>query len=286
MNKNKQNIGVVGAGTMGNGIAHVFSLCQDIQNVYLVDVDENILSNSINNIKINLSRQLKKGLINQVLLDEALEKINCSTNIEILKNCNLIIEAVKEDLEVKKKIFKKFDYICDDNTIFASNTSSISITSISNTIDKKSNVIGMHFMNPVPIMKLVEIIKGEYTSESTLDRTLEYVKLINKVAVQCNDSPGFVSNRILMPMINEAAHTLMEGVAEPQAIDDIMKLGMGHPMGPLKLADLIGIDVCVYIMDVLYEGFKNEKYKACPILLDMVKNNKLGVKSKIGFYTY
>ena len=286
MNKNKQNIGIVGAGTMGNGIAHVFSLCQDIQNVYLVDVDENILSNSINNIKINLSRQLKKGLINQVLLDEALEKINCSTNIEILKHCNLIIEAVKEDLEVKKIIFKKLDYICDDNTIFATNTSSISITSISNAIDKKSNVIGMHFMNPVPIMKLVEIIKGEYTSESTLDRTLEYVKLINKVAVQCNDSPGFVSNRILMPMINEAAHTLMEGVAEPQAIDDIMKLGMGHPMGPLKLADLIGIDVCVYIMDVLYEGFKNEKYKACPILLDMVKNNKLGVKSKIGFYTY
>mgnify|MGYP000606171382 CR=1 FL=1 len=286
MNNNKNNIGVIGAGTMGNGIAHVFSLSEESKNIFLIDIDKNILNNAIINIKANLSRQRKKEFINQEQMNLALSKIHCSTKIEEFKNCDIVIEAVKEDLSIKKSIFSKIGQICNQNTIFASNTSSISITEISKALKYPENMIGMHFMNPVPIMKLVEIIKGKQTSDNILIRTLDYVKSINKIAVECNDSPGFVSNRILMPMINEAAYALMEGVAEPESIDKIMKLGMGHPMGPLKLADLIGIDVCVYIMGVLYEGFKNEKYKPCPMLLEMVNNNELGVKSKKGFYIY
>ena len=283
---NNHIISVVGAGTMGNGIAHVFALCDEIQKVSLIDLDVTILEKAKLIIEKNLQRQVQKNIISSSNAQEALNKIFCTTKIEDIENSNLIIEAVKEDFNIKKIIFEKLDSLSGDDTILATNTSSISIDKIGNSINKTENVIGMHFMNPVPVMKLVEIIKGCKTNNLIVKKTLDYVSLINKIAIECNDSPGFVSNRILMPMINEAAFTLMEGVAEVEAIDGIMKLGMGHPMGPLKLADLIGIDVCVSIMKVLFDGFDNPKYKVCPLLEDMQNNNKLGVKTKEGFYKY
>ena len=277
---------VIGSGTMGNGIAHVFALSNKVSKVFLIDLDINILDKAKLIIKNNLNRQLQKKIISSSDAEDALSKISFSTQIEDVAISNLIIEAVKEDFNIKKNIFKSLDSLVDKNTILATNTSSISIDKIANSINQSKNVIGMHFMNPVPIMKLVEIIKGSNTDVLIVKKTLEYVNLLNKIAIECNDSPGFVSNRILMPMINEAAFTLMEGVAEADAIDGIMKLGMGHPMGPLKLADLIGIDVCVSIMKVLFEGFNNSKYEVCPLLVDMQNNNKLGVKTKEGFYKY
>ena len=279
-------ISVIGSGTMGNGIAHVFALSNKVSKVFLIDLDINILDKAKLIIKNNLNRQLQKKIISSSDAEDALSKISFSTQIEDVAISNLIIEAVKEDFNIKKNIFKSLDSLVDKNTILATNTSSISIDKIANSINQSKNVIGMHFMNPVPIMKLVEIIKGSNTDVLIVKKTLEYVNLLNKIAIECNDSPGFVSNRILMPMINEAAFTLMEGVAETDAIDGIMKLGMGHPMGPLKLADLIGIDVCVSIMKVLFEGFNNSKYEVCPLLVDMQNNNKLGVKTKEGFYKY
>ena len=279
-------ISVIGSGTMGNGIAHVFALSNKVSKVFLIDLDINILDKAKLIIKNNLNRQLQKKIISSSDAEDALSKISFSTQIEDVAISNLIIEAVKEDFNIKKNIFKSLDSLVDKNTILATNTSSISIDKIANSINQSKNVIGMHFMNPVPIMKLVEIIKGSNTDVLIVKKTLEYVNLLNKIAIECNDSPGFVSNRILMPMINEAAFTLMEGVAEADAIDGIMKLGMGHPMGPLKLADLIGIDVCVSIMKVLFEGFNNSKYEVCPLLVDMQNNNKLGVKTKEGFYKY
>jgi len=269
---------------MGNGIAHVFSIYK--HSVVLVDLNEEILTNALGNIKVNLSRQLKKGLINQDTLNNAEKSIIISTNIHSLESCDLVIEAIKEDLDLKKNIFKKIDLICKKETILASNTSSISINSLANCTNRPQKVIGMHFMNPVPVMKLVEIIKGDNTSGNTINTIINLSKDLKKIPVECNDSPGFVSNRILMPMINEAAHCYSEKIADADAIDSIMKLGMGHPMGPLKLADLIGIDVCVSILQVLYDGFKNEKYKPSKILIDMMKNNKLGEKTGEGFYKY
>ena len=283
---NNHIISVIGSGTMGNGIAHVFALSNKVSKVFLIDLDIKILNKAKLIIKGNLDRQLQKKLISSSDAQNAFNKIYCSTQIEDVAASNLIIEAVKEDFDVKKNIFKKLDALATKDTILATNTSSISIDKIANSINQRKNVIGMHFMNPVPVMKLVEIIKGSNTDALIVKKTLDYVSLLNKIAIECNDAPGFVSNRILMPMINEAAFTLMEGVAEAEAIDGIMKLGMGHPMGPLKLADLIGIDVCVSIMKVLFEGFNNSKYKVCPLLVDMENNNKLGVKTKEGFYKY
>ena len=278
------NIGIIGAGTMGNGIAHVFSLFDN--NIILVDISSDILDNAISIISKNLERQSSKGIINKEKISIALKNITVNTDMKSLKNCDLIIEAVKEDFNIKSEIFKKLDNICNQNTIFASNTSSISINKLSAGIPRPEKFIGMHFMNPVPIMKLVEIIKGNKTSNETLGFIKNLSKSINKIPVECNDSPGFVSNRILMPLINEAAYTFMEGVASVESIDEIMKLGMGHPMGPLKLADLIGIDVCVSIMEVLLSGFNNEKYAICPLLIEMNKKGKLGMKTGEGFYKY
>ena len=280
----KIKVGVVGSGTMGNGIAHVFSMYG--YNVILLDLSQNILDNALNMISANMQRQCKKNIISNNDMNNALSKIEASTKIEDLSDCNLVIEAIKEDVDIKSEIFKKIDTVCHENTIFASNTSSISINTLSKNFKNPDKFIGMHFMNPVPVMKLVEVINGKKTSNSTTDFIISVSKSLDKIPVECNDAPGFVSNRILMPMINEAAFCYMDGVASPTAIDSIMQLGMGHPMGPLKLADLIGIDVCVHIMDVLYQGFKDEKYKVCPLLQDMIKKNKLGKKTKEGFYKY
>ena len=283
---NENLISVIGSGTMGNGIAHVFATCPKIETVVLVDISDEILKNAKEIIKKNLNRQVKKEIISQDKSDESLSKIVFTTDFKKVKESGLVIEAVKEDVVIKKNIFKKLDSIVSKDTIMATNTSSISIDKIAINLKKSQNVIGMHFMNPVPVMKLVEIIKGSQTNNLIVEKTLDYVSSLNKIAVECNDSPGFVSNRILMPMINEAAFTFMEGVASAESIDQIMKLGMGHPMGPLKLADLIGIDVCVSIMNVLFDGFKQEKYRVCPILVKMMKENKLGIKTKEGFYKY
>ena len=283
---NENLISVIGSGTMGNGIAHVFATCPKIETVVLVDLSDEILINAKEIINKNLNRQVKKEIISQDKSDESFGKIVFTTDFKKVKESGLVIEAVKEDEIVKKNIFKKLDSIVSKDTIMATNTSSISIDKIAINLKKSQNVIGMHFMNPVPVMKLVEVIKGSQTNNLIVEKTLEYVSSLNKIAVECNDSPGFVSNRILMPMINEAAFTFMEGVASAESIDQIMKLGMGHPMGPLKLADLIGIDVCVSIMNVLFDGFKQEKYRVCPLLVEMMKENKLGVKTKKGFYKY
>jgi len=277
-------IGVLGAGTMGNGIAHVFA--QYNYKVVLVDVNDQILSNAFNSIEKNLNRQCQKNIINNKDLKNSLSNIELSTEINSFKSCDLVIEAIKEDLDLKKKIFSQLDLICDKNTILASNTSSISINSLADSTNRSEKVIGMHFMNPVPIMKLVEIIKGNKTSKETIDIILSISKKLDKIPIQCNDSPGFVSNRILMPMINEAAHCYNEGVADAQSIDSIMKLGMGHPMGPLKLADLIGIDVCVYILNVLFNEFNDVKYKPSDILVNMLEKKYLGKKTGKGFYNY
>mgnify|MGYP001375337732 FL=1 len=284
MNSQENYIGVVGSGTMGNGIAHVFA--QSNHKVLLVDLSQSILDNAMKTISSNLNRQVKKGLITQSQMNHSIDNITTSTNIDSLQNALIVIEAASEDEIVKTNIFKNLDTICVPQTILATNTSSISITKIANATSRPDKVIGMHFMNPVPIMKLIEVIKGRDTSEKTLEAILKISKKLNKIALECNDSPGFISNRILMPLINEAAYCLMDQVADKESIDGIMKLGMGHPMGPLTLADLIGIDVCVSIMNVLKEGFNSKKYAPCPLLIDMVKSNKLGKKTKEGFYRY
>ena len=281
---NKNEIGIIGAGTMGNGIAHVFSLHG--YHVTLIDINNKILDKAVNNIKTNMQRQLKNNIIIESEMLRAINKINISTDIKDLKKSFLIVEAIKEDVTLKSNLFNELDLLCDNETILSSNTSSISIDTLAENTQRKNKVIGMHFMNPVPMMKLVEIVKGKNTSEETLDTIEQISKEIGKIPVKCNDSPGFVSNRILMPMINEAAHCYYEKVAEAESIDQIMKLGMGHPLGPLKLADLIGIDVCVFIMNILYKDFNDEKYKPCLILDKMLKENKLGKKSGEGFYKY
>ena len=284
MNSQENYIGVVGSGTMGNGIAHVFA--QSNYKVLLVDLNQSILDNAMKTISSNLKRQVKKELITQSQMNHSIDNITTSTNMKSLRNAFIVIEAASEDEIIKTNIIKNLDTICEAQTILATNTSSISITKIANATSRKDKVIGMHFMNPVPIMKLIEVIKGKDTSEQTLETILKISKKLNKIALECNDSPGFISNRILMPLINEAAYCLMDRIADKESIDGIMKLGMGHPMGPLKLADLIGIDVCVSIMKVLEEGLNSKKYAPCPLLLDMVKSNKLGKKTKEGFYRY
>ena len=277
-------IGVVGAGTMGNGIAHVAA--QSGFEVVLVDVDQKFLDKAVGTIKKNLGRQVEKGKLTQEQMDGTLGKIKTAASLEAVKDCGIVVEAVFEDLKVKKEIFVKLDAVCPPEAILASNTSTISITEIAAATKRPESVIGMHFMNPVPMMQLVEVIKGVKTSEATYQIVDELAKKMGKTPVLVNDYPGFVANRVLQPMINEACYCLMEGVATPEAIDTVMKLGANHPMGPLALADLIGLDVCLAILEVLYTGFSDSKYRPCPLLKKMVAAGHLGRKTGQGFYKY
>lgn len=280
-----KNITVIGSGTMGNGIAHTFAQCGYL--VSLVDVNESALQKAIATITKNLDRQLQKGSITEDVKNATLK--NISTHTELAKaasQADLVVEAASENVDIKFKIFKQLDEICPPDTILASNTSSISITQIAAVTKRADKVIGMHFMNPVPIMKLVEVIRGYNTSDDVCDKIMEMSKKLGKTPVEVNDFPGFVANKILMPMINEAIITLQEGVAGVEEIDTVMKLGMAHPMGPLQLADFIGLDVCLNILRVLQDGFGNPKYAPCPLLVNMVTAGHLGVKSGKGFYDY
>ncbi|TVZ54817.1 3-hydroxybutyryl-CoA dehydrogenase [Lutibacter sp. Hel_I_33_5] len=280
-----KNIAVIGAGTMGNGIAHTFA--QFGYNVQLIDISEAALSKGIATITKNLDRMVAKEKISTTDKENTLANITTYTSIKKgVQYASLVVEAATENKELKLKIFKELDEGCPDDTILASNTSSISITEIASVTNRQNMVIGMHFMNPVPIMKLVEIIRGYNTSDEVMKFTIDLTKEINKTPVEVNDYPGFVANRILMPMINESIETLYNGVAGVSEIDEVMKLGMAHPMGPLQLADFIGLDVCLSILNVLYEGFKNPKYAPCPLLVNMVNAGKFGVKSGEGFYDY
>lgn len=278
-------ISVIGAGTMGNGIAHVFA--QNGHQVSLIDVSPEGLKNGLSVIEKNLDRQIKKERLDEAGKKATLERISTHTDLKTgVEKADLVIEAASENLEVKLKIFRDLDQFTKADCILATNTSSISITRIAAETERPDKVIGMHFMNPVPVMKLVEIIRGYSTSEATTEAIIAKSKELNKVPTECNDYPGFVANRILMPMINEAIISLHEGVAGVSEIDTIMKLGMAHPMGPLQLADFIGLDVCLSILKVLHEGLGNDKYAPCPLLINMVHAGKLGVKSGQGFYDY
>ena len=280
-----KNIAVIGAGTMGNGIAHTFA--QSGFKVQLIDISENSLAKAIITITKNLDRMVAKERISEEDKKNTLANISTYTSVKDgVKNASLVVEAATENVDLKLSIFKELDAVCPDETILATNTSSISITQIAAVTDRPEQVIGMHFMNPVPIMKLVEIIKGYNTSDEVTHLIMELSKKLGKTPVEVNDYPGFVANRILMPMLNESIETLYNGVAGVSEIDTVMKLGMAHPMGPLQLADFIGLDVCLSILNVMYDGFKNPKYAPCPLLVNMVQAGKLGVKSGEGFYDY
>jgi 3-hydroxybutyryl-CoA dehydrogenase len=278
-------VAVIGAGTMGNGIAHVFA--QKRFNVNLVDISQESLDKGVATITKNLDRMLAKERISQADKESTLSNISTFTALkEGVTNTDLVIEAATENLSIKLDIFKQLDAICETKTILATNTSSISITQIGAVTNRPEKIIGMHFMNPVPIMKLVEIIRGYSTSDATTNSIMELSRKLGKTPTEVNDYPGFVANRILMPMLNEAIETLYNGVAGVSEIDTVMRLGMAHPMGPLQLADFIGLDVCLSILNVMYDGFKNPKYAPCPLLVNMVMAGKLGVKSGEGFYDY
>jgi 3-hydroxybutyryl-CoA dehydrogenase len=280
-----KNVSVIGAGTMGNGIAHVFAMNNFATTV--VDVSENALDKAKQTIEKNLERMVAKGSLTDVQKHSALSNLSFVTDLEKgVASSDLVVEAATENIELKLKIFSQLDTFCPSTTILTSNTSSISITQIAASTKRPDKVIGMHFMNPVPVMKLVEVIRGYATSDSTTKIVMETSKQLSKIPVEVNDYPGFVANRILMPMINEAIYTLFEGVAGVQEIDTVMKLGMAHPMGPLQLADFIGLDVCLAILKVLHEGLGNPKYAPCPLLVNMVTAGYLGVKSGEGFYNY
>lgn len=280
-----KNIAVIGSGTMGNGIAHVFA--QYGYSVSLIDISEEALKKAVATIEKNLNRQVEKGLLTEESKKQALTNLTTTTFLkEGVKDADLVVEAATENLELKLKIFKEIDESTKPGTILASNTSSISITKIASVTKSPDQVIGMHFMNPVPVMKLVEVIRGYRTSNSVTNQIMELSRKLEKVPVEVNDYPGFVANRILMPMINEAIYSLYEGVAGVEEIDTVMKLGMAHPMGPLQLADFIGLDVCLSILNVLYTGFGNPKYAPCPLLVNMVQAGHKGVKSGSGFYQY
>ena len=277
-------VSVIGGGTMGNGIAQVFA--QNGNDVNLIDVKQEYLDRAMATIEKNLGRMVKKEKMTDEDAKATLGRLNAVVGLENAADSDLVIEAVFENFEVKKEIFTKLDEVCGPDTILASNTSSISLTKIAGTTNRADKVIGMHFMNPVPIMKLVEVICGQATSGETLEKVTNWSKELNKVPVTVQDYPGFISNRVLMPMINEAIYCLMEGVADKDAIDTVMKLGMAHPMGPLQLADFIGLDICLDIMEVLYDGFGDSKYRPCPLLRRMVDAGYLGRKSGKGFYDY
>lgn len=280
-----KNITVIGAGTMGNGIAHTFA--QFGYQVSLVDLSQESLDKGVATITKNLDRMLAKEKISEADKKSTLANITTFTDLkEGAKKADLVVEAASENEKIKLDIFKTLDEVCPPEAILSSNTSSIPITKIAAVTDRPAQVIGMHFMNPVPIMKLVEIIRGYNTSDETTNKIIEMSKNLKKVPTEVNDYPGFVANRILMPMINEAIETLYTGVAGVEEIDTVMKLGMAHPMGPLQLADFIGLDVCLSILEVMYDGFKNPKYAPCPLLVNMVRAGKMGVKSGEGFYDY
>ena len=279
-----KTIAVIGAGTMGNGIAHVMAMCD--HKVILLDVKEEFLDRSIKTIDKNLSRMVAKEKITEEQKQSALGNITTNTDMEAITGVDFVVEAATENKEVKLELFRKIDSLCKDGVILATNTSSISITEIAAVTGRPDKVIGMHFMNPVPMMKLVEVIKGVATSDETYEITKEFAEKLGKTPVLANDYPGFIANRILLPMINEAVYCLMEGVGTAEAIDTVMKLGMAHPMGPLALADFIGLDVCLWILEVMHEGLGDPKYRPCPLLRNMVAAGYLGRKSGRGFYDY
>lgn len=280
-----KNIAVIGSGTMGNGIAHTFA--QFGYNVALIDISQPALEKALATISKNLDRIVAKGTISEADKAQTLKNITTYTVMaDGVKNADLVVEAATENVEIKLNIFRELDKICPANTILASNTSSISITKIASVTKRADKIIGMHFMNPVPVMKLVEVIRGYSTSDEVTNLIMETSKKLHKIPVEVNDYPGFVANKILMPMINEAIITLHEGTAGVEEIDTVMKLGMAHPMGPLQLADFIGLDVCLSILKVLQDGYGNPKYAPCPLLVNMVTAGHLGVKSGSGFYKY
>jgi 3-hydroxybutyryl-CoA dehydrogenase len=280
-----KNIAVIGSGTMGNGIAHVFA--QNGYNVSLIDISAEALNKAIVTISKNIDRQVAKGVLKEEDKTNTLKNITTFTEIEKgVKDCELVIEAATESPEIKFKLFRDLDSMCTEGVILASNTSSISLTKIAANTKRADKVIGMHFMNPVPVMKLVEVIRGYNTSDDVTQAIMELSRNLGKIPVEVNDYPGFVANRILMPMINEAIYALFEDVGGVEEIDTVMKLGMAHPMGPLQLADFIGLDVCLYILRVLHDGLGNPKYAPCPLLVNMVTAGDLGVKSGMGFYSY
>ncbi len=280
-----KKVAVIGGGTMGNGITHVFAMNGILVN--LVETNEELAEKALSTIEKNLDRMVKKEKIDAAEKVETLESITTFTSVEdAVEEVDLVVEAVPENFELKKQVFSKVDNAAPKHAILASNTSSISITKIAATTSRPEKFIGMHFFNPVPVMKLVEIVKGFETSDKTYETIEETSRLLDKTPVPVEDYPGFVSNRVLMPMINEAIYCVHEGVAEPEDVDSVMKLGMAHPMGPLRLADFIGLDVCLDIMNVLYEGFKDPKYRPCPLLVKMVDAGKLGDKTGEGFFEY
>jgi len=279
-----EQVGVIGAGTMGNGIAHVFA--RSGYQVMLCDVEQKLLDRGTSTITKNLDRELAKNKITEAQKSEALKRIEGTVDCNRLSACDLIVEAASEKLEIKSELFRDLDRICRPEVILASNTSSISITKLAAVTKRPQKVIGMHFFNPVPVMKLVEIVRGLATSDDTFQTVRELAVKLEKTPVEVNDAPGFVSNRVLMPMLNEAMYTVMEGVATPEAVDEVFKLGMNHPMGPLTLADFIGLDVCLDIMRVLHNGLGDPKYRPCPLLVKMVDAGWLGKKSGRGFYKY
>ncbi len=279
-----QVFGVVGGGTMGNGIAHVAA--QTGFPVLLCEVDAALGAKALKTIEKNLQRGVDKGKTTADEKAAVLGRIKTTTRLEDLSGCEIVVEAVVENFDVKKKVFQTLDAACGPGTVLASNTSSISITKLAATTKRPGKVIGMHFMNPVPVMQLVEVIRGIATEQAVLDAVMALARKMGKMPVEVNDYPGFVSNRVLLPMINEAVYCLMEGVGTPEAIDTVMKLGMNHPMGPLALADLIGLDTCLFILNVLHDGLGDPKYRPCPLLIKMVDAGHLGRKSGRGFYAY